>query len=311
MIAEKSLLPPPRTQALHREARVGLFAILGVFAIWFALMTLTRPALFRGRYVLKTSVPEAAGIRKGDPVRMRGVNIGRVIGFKIGGRGVELELEIEGEYRLPEDSRVELRSSGLLAGMVAEVVPGASAAPAGWGSELAGGNGPGLFDKVDSLAGEADDVASRLQRLLSDDTLRNVRSGSGELTRLLRQLSSTVGEQKGELRQLSASLRRSAEGLEGVTTGPELQRIVKRLDALTEKSEAMLGGLDRSAGSLDSILARVERGEGTLGKLTRDDALYENASRAADEFSKAAGELQKLVEDVRRQPKRYISLKIF
>jgi len=94
---ERPLPPMPRVHGRHREARVGLFAILGVFAVWFALMTLTSPALFRGRYVVRTSVPNAAGIRKGDPVRMQGVNIGRVIGFRIGEHGVELRLEIEGQ----------------------------------------------------------------------------------------------------------------------------------------------------------------------------------------------------------------------
>lgn len=311
MISEKSLLPAVKPQARHREARVGLFAILGVFAIWFALITLTRPAMFRGRYVLKTSVPEAAGIRKGDPVRMRGVNIGRVIGFAIGPRGVELQLEIEGEYRLPADSRVELRASGLLAGMVADVLPGDSARLARWGDELAGATGPGIFDQVNDLAGEADKVTSRLQQLLSDTTIRNVQTSSGEMSRLLRQLSGAVGEQRGELRALAASLRRSAEGMEAVTTGPDLERIVKQVDELTRRTDGVVASLDRSATSLDAILRRVERGEGTLGRLTRDDALYQNAAQAASEFGKAAVELQKLVADVRSQPKRYISLKVF
>ena len=290
---------------------MGLFAILGVLAVWFALMTLTSPALFRGRYILRTSVPNAAGIRKGDPVRMRGVNIGRVIGFGIGAQGVELRLEIEKEYEVPSDSRVELKASGLLAGMVADVLPGGSTRKAIWGDELSGGNGPGVFDKVESLAGEAGKVTDRLQRLLADDTIRNVGDSSGQMSKLLRQVSGVVSEQRGDLQALSTSLRKSAEGMEKVTTGPELERVVKQVDELTRRMDGLVANMDRSATSLDVLLARVRQGEGTLGKLSRDDALYDRASQAATDFDKAAVELQKLVEDIRRQPKKYISLKIF
>jgi phospholipid/cholesterol/gamma-HCH transport system substrate-binding protein len=311
MSAETLLPVMPRVHARHREARVGLFAILGVFAIWFALMTLTSPALFRGRYVLRTSVPNAAGIRKGDPVRMRGVNIGRVIGFGIGSQGVQLQLEIEGAYQVPSDSRVELKGSGLLAGMVADVLPGSSPRKAAWGDALPGANGPGMLDKVDSLAGEADNVTLRLQSLISDETIRNVRDGSGRMNTLLGELSTVVGEQRGELQALSTSLRKSAEGVEKVTTGPELQRVVTQVDELVRRMDTLVSKMDRSAASLDGILTRIDKGEGTLGKLSRDDALYRSASQATTDFGKAAVELQKLVDDVRRQPKRYLSVSLF
>lgn len=311
MSAERALSLVPRADGRHREAKVGLFAILSVFAIWFALMTLTSPALFRGRYIVRTSVPNAAGIRKGDPVRMHGVNIGRVIGFGIGTNGVELRLEIEKEFQIPSDSRVELKASGLLAGMVADVVPGVSTESARWGDELAGGNGPGVFDKVENLAGEADKVTGRLQRLLSDETIHNVGDSSGQMSKLLRQLSGVVTDERGEFLALSTSLRKSAEGMEKVTTGPELERVLKQMDDVTRRMDGLVTNMDRSATSLDAILARADHGEGTLGKLSRDDALYDRASQAATDFDKAAVELQKLVEDIRRQPKKYISLKVF
>jgi len=308
---ERALSLVPRTQGRYQEARVGAFAILGVLAVWFALMTLTSPALFRGRYILRTSVPNAAGIRKGDPVRMRGVNIGRVIGFGIGSKGVELRLEIEKEFQVPSDSRVELGASGLLAGMVADLVPGGSPRMAKWGDELPGSNGPGMFDTVENLAGEADKATVRLQKLLSDDTIRNVGDSSGQMSKLLHQLSGAVADQRGELQGLSTSLRKSAQGMERVTTGPELERVVKQMDDLTRRMDGVVTSIDRSATSLDAILARADHGEGTLGKLSRDGALYDRASQAATDFDKAAVELQKLVEDIRRQPKKYINLKVF
>jgi len=195
--------------------------------------------------------------------------------------------------------------------MVADVLPGASARKAKWGDALPGANGPGVFDKVESLAGEANQVTAKLQTLMSDDTIRNVQGSARQMSELLHQLSGVVVGQRGELEALTASLRRSAEGMEKVTAGPELPRVVTQVDELTRRMDRLVANMDRSTASLDAILARVDRGQGTLGKLSRDDALYESASQATTDFGKAAVELQKLVEDIRRQPKRYISLHLF
>ena len=113
-------LEPSRSR--DRELWVGVFVIMGALAILTALYTLTDAALFRGRYIIETVVVDAGGIRRGDPVQMRGVNIGRVASFHIVPAGVSVNLEIEGRYPIPVDSRVELRSSGILGGMVANVI---------------------------------------------------------------------------------------------------------------------------------------------------------------------------------------------
>jgi phospholipid/cholesterol/gamma-HCH transport system substrate-binding protein len=242
---------------------------------------------------------------------MRGVNIGRIMGFTIAQQGVDMKLEIEGEYPIPKDSRVEVKASGLLGGMVAEVIPGSSPQAMGWGDSIPGVSGIGLFDKMDTLAGEADKVARKVQGLLSDETVKDLQGGAAGARRSLEQLQAILKEQRGELRTLTASLRRSAEGMEKVTTGPELERTVKRVDELAQKLDGTIGTLDRSARSLDSILGRMDRGEGTLGKLSTDDTLYKNASEASANLNKATVELNKLLADFQAHPKKYINLEIF
>jgi phospholipid/cholesterol/gamma-HCH transport system substrate-binding protein len=69
--------------------------------------------------------------------------------------------------------------------------------------------------------------------------------------------------------------------------------------------------LGRASRSIESVLGRMERGEGTLGRLSKDDALYLKASRALDQASRAAEELARLGEDVRRHPERYVKLSLF
>jgi len=308
---EKPLPPPPPPRGRHREVWVGLFVVAGVLATVIILAVMTDAALFRGRYIINTKVPNASGIRKGDPVLMRGVNIGRILSFTILQQQVQMRLEIEGEYPVPKDSRVEIKASGLLGGMVADVIPGSSSQSVTWGDTLPGGTGVGLFDKMDALAGEADKVAKRVQGLLSDDMVKDMQGSARGTRESLESLQAILKEQRGELRAISASLKRSSEGLEKVTTGPELERTTKRIDELVGKLDGTAATFDSSAKSLDSILARMERGEGTLGKLSKDETLYKNAAEATENLNKATVELNKLLVDFQAHPRKYINLKVF
>jgi len=308
---ERPLPPPPPARGRHREAWVGLFVIAGVAAILTTLAVMTNAALFRGRYIIVTNVPDAGGIRKGDPVLMRGVNIGRVIKFGISQHNVDIRLEIEGEYKVPKDSRVEVRAAGLLGGSVADVIPGQSKENVGWGDRLPGATGAGLFDKMDELAGQADKVAVKMQNLLSDKMVSDVHGSAAGARQSLESLQAILNEQRSDMRALTASLRRSAEGVEKVATGPELEQTVKRMDAIVARVDGTVDTLDQSSKSVQSILKRIDRGEGTLGKLSTDEELYKNANEAVANLNKATTELNKLLVDFQAHPRKYINLKIF
>jgi phospholipid/cholesterol/gamma-HCH transport system substrate-binding protein len=306
-----SLPPAPPSRGRDRELIVGLFVILGVVSVLAALFTLTDAAFFRGRYVITTLVPDAGGIRKGDPVQMRGVNIGRVKSFRISSEGVAIRLEIEGEFQIPSDSRVELKSAGLLGGIAADVIPGSTTTFLERGGTIRGSRPAGAFDAAGDIADKAQKTLGSLQDLLSKKTVEDVQGSSAELLSLLKQLSAVTAEQRKQLQTLMASLNRSAQGVEKATSGPELQDAVKRLDALSEKLDAVTATLDRSARSVETILGRVERGEGTLGRMSKDDSLYLNTNEAVVNLNHEIEEMKKLTEDIRKQPKKYFKLSLF
>jgi hypothetical protein len=103
---ELALVTPTRSP--RREVQVGIFVLAGVLAVLVALFVLTDPGLFRGRYYGTTQVTDAGGIRKRDPVQLNGDNIGRVDDLRLVPGGVQLRLELQGEYPVPADSRVRL-----------------------------------------------------------------------------------------------------------------------------------------------------------------------------------------------------------
>jgi phospholipid/cholesterol/gamma-HCH transport system substrate-binding protein len=302
---------PPARKGADREVTVGVFVVGGIAAVLLALFTLTDAALFRGRYIVTTHVPDAGGIRRGDPVQMLGVNVGRIQGFNISQGDVAVRLEIEGEFKIPTDSKVELKSSGIVGGMVADVVPGQANTFVGNGDTLQGAPAKGLMDAAGRLADESEKVLTRLQTLLSEKTVTNVEQTAADMRLLMKDLSEISAKQKTELAALTASLRRSAEGVEKVTTGPDLESAIKRVNNVAGRFETLSDSLERSSKSAESLMARVERGEGTLGKLTQDEQLYVNANEAIANMNQAVVEMRKLTEDIRKQPKRYLKLSLF
>jgi phospholipid/cholesterol/gamma-HCH transport system substrate-binding protein len=316
--ARRDDLPVPKSRSREREVWVGLFVILGITMTMVALYTLTDAAFFRGRYIVSTVVPDAGGIRRGDPVQMLGVNIGRVHRFSFTERGVEVSLELEGEYPVPTDSTVELTSNSLLGGMVAEVHPGKSTERIEGGAVLPGTTQEGLMKAATNIADSTEVVLGRLETALSEEAARSVsrtaqsvertaqtmeKSGT-EARELLSELRALTGEQRKEIAGLTQSLRRSAAEIEEAAAKPELDQAIARLDTLTRNLESSTASLGRSSTSLETVLARLERGEGSLGRLTKDDALYVN-------LNEATVNLNRLLVDVRRNPKRYVDLSIF
>lgn len=307
----ESTLPQPVVRGRNQDVWVGIFVLLGVAILVAGFFILTSPAMLRGRYFVTAKVADAGGIRKGDPVEMRGVVVGRVSNFRILPDGVAVRLEIEGQYSIPSDSQIRLRTNNLLGGTQLDIIPGTAPAPAPHEAILPGKAEKQLTAQVQSVTGQASQTLERVQALLSPETVQNVQQSSAELTDLLRELAAAAQEQRAQLGELTRSLSASAAGLQRATAGDEPRVIVQRLGATSERLARASISLERSAQSAQDLLGRIERGEGTLGRLSRDDALYRNAAQAVTDLSRAAKSVSDLAEDIRREPKKYINVKIF
>ena len=300
-------MAPVRTP--RREVHVGLFVVVGILAVLTALFALTDPGTFRGRYHVTTVVQDAGGIRKGDPVQMKGVNIGRIRDFTIDGRGVRISMELEHDagYEVPADSRVSIVSGGLLQSMVAEIVPGTSREPLRDGAVLPAVEAPTLTGTVETLSADADTVLVRAQQLLNTQTIASVGASAQQMEQLLVQLTALATDQRAQLNALTTSLQRSAVGLEGTVSAvnqPELARAIARTDSMSIRLDAVTGSLQQASASLATLVQRVDSGEGTLGKLTHDDTLYQNLNAAVTS-------LNQLTTDMRQNPRKYINVSVF
>jgi phospholipid/cholesterol/gamma-HCH transport system substrate-binding protein len=147
-------------------------------------------------------------------------------------------------------------------------------------------------------------VLKQAQAALSPETVQNIQASSSEAQQLLKELRAMTTEQRKELADLSRSLKKSAHDVEGLAGRPELDRAIKRLDTMTAQLDESTASFKRSSSSLETVMARIENGEGTLGKLSKDQTLYNN-------LNDAVANMNRLAEDVRRQPKKYLKLSLF
>ena len=296
-------------QAGKRQVRIGMFVLAGLFATIYLLYLLTDPATFRNRYKITTVVENVLGLRKGDPVQMRGVTIGRVHDFElaVGGEDVVIILEVEGQWLIPEGSRTQLVSPGLMAPKTVEVLPGPGPATIGPGDSLPGTAVKGLLDDTESLGEKGQIALDRIAELLSPKNLDAFGGSAEGLNTLLSDLSDLVESERENLKDLIQSLNSAAEGLTEVT-GPEfredLTSLVAGADSLMSRLNRTSESIEGAVASFDAILARLENGEGTLGQLLVNDTLFTNLAATAESA-------RLLMDDLRENPGRYINFSIF
>ena len=308
--SEHELAQAVPEQKGSRDASVGVFVIIGALTFVTLLFLLTDPSWFRGRYMVTTAVADVAGLRNGDPIQMRGVNIGRVHNSRMipGEDSVVIMLEIEGEWDIPDNSLVELLSGGLLSGgRTVEVRPGTSTNFVRSGGHLRGRIVKGLLESTDGLGAQGAELLGRVNDLLSDSTVSSIRGALSGMQVLIGEFADLAEERGDDIGQLITELKVTAEGL-GEATGPEfrakLSSTMARADSMMVSLNEASAQLGRVSASLEVILARMERGEGTLGQLSVNDTLYLS-------MTAAVMSLQALLEDVRANPGRYINLSIF
>ena len=303
-LSDREILAAVPPTAKLQEFRVGIFVILGIAGFLTFLFLLTDPGTFRGRYTIVTHVNDARGVRNGDPVRLRGINIGRVLRSQLDDTGVLITLEIEGEWRIPAGSRTELSAEGVLGGMVVSILPGRGERLLGPMEVIPGESFPGMLESAGGLADEAEMVLERMRAVLADSSVAAAGEAVSSLRDVLGDLSRMTEGRAAELRALTRSLQRSAENVEGITGAGEWRRTLASAEATLAVLDRTSAEVERSIASLNTILGRMERGEGTLGRLSTDDALYESIHAAAEN-------LRELLGDVKANPGRYLKIEVF
>jgi phospholipid/cholesterol/gamma-HCH transport system substrate-binding protein len=251
---------------------VGVF-VLGSVAVGIATLVALGNAQrwFERRVEVRAAfAPEKVTVvHPGVPVRLAGENVGQVVDVKVEKdrqAHVRMKVRLTAREALRADSSAILRVpiAGLVGDLAIELTPGGDAPPFGDGDEL-----PGLTQG--DLLAELEGVLRELGRDLPALT--------SEAAALLGHLNGILAQaEKGEAgRHAAALLARSA----AVTAQIERERVVARTAA--------------AIGEVEKVLAAVEGGEGTAGKIVRDPAFHDRVARLLDDLHASWADLSRVL----------------
>lgn len=189
-----------------------------------------------------------------------------------------------------------------------------------------------LTSVAGGIAGNVASISERVRLAFDDSAAREMRTTIRNFNTMSTQLARTVREQSrnldsvavdvragaSELSEGMTSLQRSLGRLDSATSQGEVETIIAEsketatnLRAMSERLAAMSISLERAEASLrgvvikaDTVISRIEAGQGTIGLLVNDPSLYRNSDSLVIEF-------RAFLADFRRNPKRYINLSIF
>jgi phospholipid/cholesterol/gamma-HCH transport system substrate-binding protein len=288
---------------LTAEAKVGLLVLAGsVFLLWMTFAVGKFEFGEKKGYVVITVFDSVAGLDEKAAVRMAGVKIGTVEKVELVDSRARLILRIAPGVRIGRGAQAMIKTLGLLGEKYVEIIP----APPSERSSLDRSDAGAIEDggESPSPSRRATWTSSSASSAISDDikqvtsSLRQV-FGSERGTRSMEDILADLRATTGNIRDFSSSLR--SDGSELVMRLNELAANLN--DVVGENRDNLRTTMEnvrqasRSAelalASIENITQRVEKGEGTLGKLVTDDSMYSNIDTAARGFSNAIGRLER------------------
>lgn len=302
---------------MKREVKVGIFAVLVLLAGWGVTRLLQGADLFSKTNKYYAYYEQVGGIQPAASVVIHGVKVGSVSRISLDedpAKGVELELSVEKRFRIPADSKAKIFSDGIMGGKAVEIVYGKSA-------ESIENNGviesESSVDLLQVAGDEFGDLKGRLVAVLDNltQTLEGVNKlvadNTENLTHIISNVDSVTGDvsellsnEKAHLEQALASFGEFSKSL-GDNAG-QIDSIIDNLQLFSAQlSEAKLvESIEGVMTQLDGVLAMVNEQEGSVGKLLKDSALYDNLASASNNLSL-------LLEDLQSNPGRYINVSVF
>ncbi|HEY3884222.1 MAG TPA: MlaD family protein [Vicinamibacterales bacterium] len=302
------------------------------------------------RYDLKTTFDNVNGLKGGAVVRVAGVEVGKVTDVDFVGPAVQVTLSLRKEMqsRVTSDSRASIGSLSLLGEPVIDITPASTGSPLKNGDVIQSSKPGAQISDVTSTANDALGRANALLgdiragrgtvgKLFTDDELYRefnaFVASANELTGAINHGKGTLGKLTNDP-QMYNELSRAAANLEEMTRrinagegslGQLLKddRLAKSLDSatasfaqvgtrlntsdntvgklLTEK--ALYDRLNSTVAHLDQLTDNLDHGQGTAGQLLHDTQLYDN-------MNSAANELKQLIADIRKNPRKFLNVKV-
>ncbi len=315
---------------ISKEFKIGVIVVLGVAALVWGVSFLKGSDLLNRKYYLYAIYPRIDNLIPANPMLINGFKVGQVNSISLVEDGpfknqVIVKFVLTEEVNIPKKSVAKAISSDLLGTKAVEVVFSEEKEFVKNGDTLLSGSEENLREAVNkqiaplqakalSLIGSIDSAMTVVTMLLNpktrdniDRSFESVRKAILSLEQTAYKLDELVVSEKGKVSNIMTNMSDISTNLN--KNEAKLNNIITNFSNLSDtlaKSQIRSAVANASATmkELNELMSRINRGEGTLGKLAKNDSLYNN-------LNSSAASLDRLLKDLENNPKRYVHFSIF
>ncbi|WP_292010577.1 MlaD family protein [Chryseobacterium sp.] len=306
-----------------KELKAGIIALIAIVGFVLLFQFMKGRSLFTTDNIFYAKYDNVEGLAQSAPVSINGLKVGQVDKIiprtaKDGKIHFIIKITVDNNFEFSKKSTLEIFEPGIMSGkeMRVNLVYGGPTAKDGdtlqsayklsLVSSLSSQVGPvkdqlqTVLHRVDSLMTNANQLVDAQNRAEIKALLSNLNKTVQALQTTAAGVNSLVGHNDPKLQQVLDNA--SATMASGKVTLDKYGNLAESID--TKKLNETIASLDNTVGQLNQVIGGIDKGEGSLGKLMKDEQLYNN-------LNSASNNLNSLIEDMKANPKRYINFSVF
>jgi ABC-type transporter Mla subunit MlaD len=298
---------------LSNEIKIGITVVAAVLIGVIGFRIMRNVPLFDNGRVLYARFAKVDGLVEGRKILFNGVEIGSISSVSLtASDSVVVGMGITNEMPIPSDSRALIRAIDFLGSKAIVIEKGKSNKYVEDGAFLIGvydegaigelqEKGLSLGDKVAEVGENLNKVLKNVNATMTEQFQKDVQKSVSTLDNLLKSTNKMVDENRADIKKSIQTLQKSLASIDTLTNEnrPEVKKALKNLNEQLEQLEILTSSLEKTSDELGILLQKINRGEGTLGKLANDPSLY-------TQMDSLALSLQRLIRNIDRDPKRYL-----
>ena len=295
------------------ELKIGLVVLFAIFIGYMGFRIMKDEPIFSQVNVLYTKFDTVEGLIRGSNVYLNGFKIGTVreMQYLVQEDSALITLNITEDIQLPKGSMAQLASPDFLGSSTIRIIKSNSSESLEWGSYLKGIQKEGLLNTFtdrgtaisDSVAVTITLLNEKLRALdfLNQQSSNDIGSALSNVKQTSDYLLEAVTSNSDELTEMIGSAKWSLETIEDISDSSRasIEQSIKNLELLSVEMSQLTRELSATSTTLNSVLEKMDRGEGSLGLLLNDPSLYENVDSLSYN-------LNELIKGIKEDPKRYL-----